>query len=312
MDLNRLIEVLTERYKANHEKISLPAPYAVPLFAEPTEKQLEQLKLGDGNPIAEMHQINSSTGLAFNYYKLYELEIRKRHNCFEVNFEDKVAKPLRIRGGRKANLDVSYSLDGTQYYIESKFLEPYYSECKHNTCSYYNKDKQGNDVDNYKFSKKEEETALWLELSEHETALWLELSEHEKALWLELLEHEKALWLELLEHEKDFQYYDFPQLYRHLLAIRREHNKQGKVVLQSVSWKMTDTFKEKYELKEDDEKMLNTLDVERQKAEELFKGFLNEIGWTDCHFEMKYYNDMLEAIKDAPKYQEFCKQYFLD
>lgn len=285
MNLNRLIEVLTERYKANHEKISLPAPYAVPLFAEPTEKQLEQLKLGDGNPIAEMHQINSSAGLAFNFYKLYE-----HAKSIEVNFEDKVAKPLRIRGGRKANLDVSYSLDGTQYYIESKFLEPYYSKCEHNTCSYYNKDKQGNDVDNYKFSQKEEETALWLELSEHE----------------------KALWLELLEHEKDFQYYDFPQLYRHLLAIRRKHNKQGKVVLQSVSWKMTDTFKEKYELKEDDEKMLNTLDVERQKAEELFKGFLNEIGWTDCHFEMKYYNDMLEAIKDAPKYHEFCKQYFLD
>jgi len=281
MNLNKLIKVLTERYGENNKGASFPAPYAVSLFAEPTQKQLNQLENGDGNPIAEMCHINSSAGLAFNYYKLFEHEKQKKCQDFEVKFEDKVAKPLCLKnnGGKYANLDVSFYLDGTQYYIESKFLEPYYSKCKHNTCSYYNKDKQGNDVDNYKFSKKEEETALWLEL---------------------------------LEHEKDFQYYDFPQLYRHLLAIRRKHNKQGKVVLQSVSWKMTDTFKEKYELKEDDEKMLNTLDVERQKAEELFKGFLNEIGWTDCHFEMKYYNDMLEAIKDAPKYHEFCKQYFLD
>lgn len=279
MNLNKLIKVLTERYGENNKGASFPAPYAVPLFAEPTQKQLKQLENGDGNPIAEMCQINSSAGLAFNYYKLFEHEKQKKCQDFEVQFEDKVAKPLCLKnnGGKYANLDVSFYLDGTQYYIESKFLEPYYSKCKHNTCSYYNKDKQGNSVDNYKFP-----------------------------------EGETELWLELLGHEKDFQYYDFPQLYRHLLAIRRKHNKQGKVVLQSVSWKMTDTFKEKYELKEDDEKMLNTLDVERQKAEELFKGFLNEIGWTDCHFEMKYYNDMLEAIKDAPKYHEFCKQYFLD
>lgn len=274
MYLNKLIKVLTERYGENNKGASFPAPYAVPLFAEPTQKQLKQLENGDGNPIAEMCQINSSAGLAFNFYKLYE-----HAKGIEVNFEDKVEKPLRLKnnGGKYANLDVSFYLDGTQYYIESKFLEPYYSKCKHNTCSYYNKDKQGNSVDNYKFP-----------------------------------EGETELWLELLEHEKDFQYYDFPQLYRHLLAIRRKHNKQGKVVLQSVSWKMTDTFKEKYELKEDDEKMLNTLDVERQKAEELFKGFLNEIGWTDCRFEMKDYNDMLDTIKDAPKYHEFCKQYFLD
>ena len=274
MNLNRLIRVLTDRYKANHENISLPAPYAVPLLAVPTNKQFEQLKNGDGNPIAEMCQINSSAGLAFNFYKLYE-----HAKGIEVNFEDKVEKPLRLKnnGGKYANLDVSFYLDGTQYYIESKFLEPYYSKCKHNTCSYYNKDKQGNSVDNYKFP-----------------------------------EGETALWLELLGHEKDFQYYDFPQLYRHLLAIRRRHNKQGKVVLQSVSWEMTDSFKAEYGISKADEEMLKTLDDERKNAEELFNGFLNKMGWTDCRFEMKDYNDMLDTIKDAPKYHEFCKQYFLD
>lgn len=279
MNLNKLINVLTEQYKANNKNVSLPAPYVVPLLAEPTQKQLKQLEDGDGNPIAEMYQINSSAGLAFNYYKMYECEIQKKYKEFEINFEDKVAKPLRLKnnGGKYVNLDVSYSLEGVQYYVESKFLEPYYSKCKHNTCSYYNKDKQDNDVDNYKFSKEE-----------------------------------TALWLGLLEHEKDFQYYDFSQLYRHLLAIRRRHNKQGKVVLQSVSWKMTDTFKAKYGLTEGDNMMMKTLDDEWQKVEGLFNDFLKEIGWTDCRFEMKYYNDILDAIKDAPKYHEFCKQYFLD
>ena len=36
-------------------------------------------------------------------------------------------------------------------------------------------------------------------------------------------------------------------------------------------------YKEMYGLTEEDEKMPNTLDYERQKAEGLFKGFLNEI-----------------------------------
>ena len=60
MNLNKLIKVLTERYKGNNENVSLPAPYVVPLLAEPTQKQLKQLESGDGNPIAEMCYINSS------------------------------------------------------------------------------------------------------------------------------------------------------------------------------------------------------------------------------------------------------------
>lgn len=284
MNLNTIIKVLTDRYEANHENIRLPAPYAVPLLAEPTDEQLDQLKKGDGNPIAEMHQINSSAGLAFNYYKLFEQVKRKECENFEVQFESKVAKPLCLKnnGGKYANLDVSYRLGDTQYYIESKFLEPYYSKCKPNTCSYHNRDKQGGEVDNYKFSKDEEE--------------------------------ETAKWLNLLEHENEFQHYDFPQLYRHLLAIRRKHNKAGKIVLQSVSWRMTDSFKTEYGLKQADKDLLETLEQEQLNACTLFNNFLKEIGWIDCRFEMKHYNDkdMLEEIKEAPKYHEFCKQYFLD
>ncbi len=278
MNLNRLIKVLADRYKANHESIQLPAPYAVPLLAEPTDKQLDQLEKGDGNPIAEMCQINSSAGLAFNYYKLFESEKQKECQDFEVQFENKVEKPLRLKnnGGKYANLDVSYRLGDTQYYIESKFLEPYYSKCKPNTCSYHNKDKQGGEVDNYGFPE------------------------------------ETAKWLKLLEHENEFQYYDFPQLYRHLLAIRRKHDKSGKVVLQCVSWEMTNAFKTEYGLKQADEDLLERLEQEQSNACTLFNNFLKKIGWTDCRFEVKHYNDMLDDIRKAEKFKDFCKQYFLE
>lgn len=299
MDLKKMIKVLTNRYEANHKNISLPAPFIVPLFAEPSKDQLEQLKNGDGNPIGEIYQINSSAGLAFNYYKLFECEMQKEHKNFEVKFEDKVAKPLCLKkGGLPVNIDVSYILDNTQYYIESKFLEPYYCVLKPNTNSYKNLDKQGKTLsyNNYQFSVEE-----------------------------------TKIWLALLEHEKTFKHFDFHQLYRHLLAIRRKHNKQGKVILQSASWKMPEQFKDAYikvhkldnktkekfynkfinEFKE----ITEELEKEEQRCEYLFNYFLKyEIGWKDCSFEIKHYNDreMLNAFANSPKYDEFCKQYFLD
>lgn len=271
MNLKGIINVLIERYEANNGKKSLPAPYVVPLLAEPTDEQLKQLKEGDGNPIAEMCQINSSAGLAFNYYKLFESQVQKKDKDFKVKFEDKVAIPLCLkRGGKYANLDVSYCLNDTQYYIESKFLEPYLNKCTHNKDTYF-------EQKNYDFDPKE-----------------------------------IALWLELLDKQKEFQYYDFPQLYRHLLAIRRSHNKQGKVVLQSVSWKMPDAFKAKYGLKKEDEERLEKLELKQSNASNLFNIFLKNIGWNDCRFEVKHYNDMLDDIRGAEKFNDFCKQYFLD
>ena len=276
MDEKRINEVLTERNKekvigySNNVALNVAL---LPLLMDPTEEQETQLRNGDGKPLDkdEIRQINSSAGLAFNYYKLFESEIQKIHSGFTVTFEDKVAIPLHT-SGKSANLDVSYNLDCTQYYIESKFLEPYRDGCKFNRDSYYTPDKYGFD------------------------------------------EKETGLWLELLENEKEFQYYDFPQLYRHLLAIRRKHKKEGNVALQSVSWKMTESFKKEYEMSEEDVKLIETLEKEREKACRLFNEFLEKIGWTTCSFEAKYYNDtdMLDAIKGSDKYDDFCKQYFLD
>ena len=56
-------------------------------------------------------QINSSTGLAVNYYKLLE----ELGAITDLVFENKIAKPLK-KGGRFANLDVSYNRDGILYF----------------------------------------------------------------------------------------------------------------------------------------------------------------------------------------------------
>ena len=93
------------------------------------DKNTEEILLaGDGqsNP-DEYKQVNSSTGLAVNYYMI----LNETGKIEDLTFEDKVAKPLKCRGGMKANIDVSYKRDGKIIYVESKFLEPYYSENEH-------------------------------------------------------------------------------------------------------------------------------------------------------------------------------------
>ena len=68
-----------------------------------SKEQQNQLLEGDGQKNRnEYKQINSSTGLAVNYYKILE----DTGNTEKLRFEEKVEKPLKIKGGRKANLDV--------------------------------------------------------------------------------------------------------------------------------------------------------------------------------------------------------------
>ena len=43
------------------------------LICEPTKEQLQGLCEGSGNPEAEMRLVNSSAGLAVNFWRAYEL-----------------------------------------------------------------------------------------------------------------------------------------------------------------------------------------------------------------------------------------------
>ena len=107
--------------KTKAQSRQVPVVYTEPIIklSLAQEKKLIEGN-GQSNP-NEYKQINSSTGLAVNYYKILE----DTGKIEDLWFEDKVEKPLHIKGGKPANIDVSYKKDGKKFYIESKFLEPY-------------------------------------------------------------------------------------------------------------------------------------------------------------------------------------------
>lgn len=105
------------------------------LICEPTTNQLQSLLKGSGNPEAEMRQVNSSAGLAVNFWRAYEL-------CKPeaiVEFEWKKIVPLRW--GRPANIDVVVRANNVEDFYESKFLEPYYSNNEIPRESYFDESK---------------------------------------------------------------------------------------------------------------------------------------------------------------------------
>ena len=103
-----------------------PIVYIEPIIPLSSEQE-KKLKEGDGqsNP-NEYKQINSSTGLAVSYYKILE----NTEKIKDLLFEDKVAIPL-IKGGKPANLDVSYKRDGKIYYVESKIYDSHGNDAAH-------------------------------------------------------------------------------------------------------------------------------------------------------------------------------------
>lgn len=232
------------------------------------------LKLGLGqikNP-EEYKQINSSTGLAVNYYKILE----KAGNLAELRFEDQVGKPLR--NGFPANLDVSYTYNDKQYYVESKFLEPYYNFYKSN----------------------ESNTSSYFIRSRYKS----ELPYIDK-------------WIDLFYKAEQFNIYNVAQLCRHLLAIYVSSMGSNKsIVLQSVIWKMTSKFLSMIN-NDDIRELMNTrvkaLADESLKCNELFNNFIhNEIHWDNMNFETLYYNDIVKRICNFDKIKEFKLRYFIE
>lgn len=273
MDRSSIVKCQVDWLNRNNQKPS--QVYVVPLLEKLTGTQLEQLQNGSGNPIAELFQVNSSAGLAVNYYKLLE----KANKGLTVQFEWKESIPL-LKSTAPANLDVRYEKDDTVYFIESKFLEPYCDKSERNSKAYF-------DTDRYPFEEHREE------------------------------------WKSLLLQETQFKYFDFAQICRHLLAIYRHFLENqsyysGKnIKLCSVSWKMTDSFVRQYsslQLPHSDMAARRTiLEQEKELACRLINSHLSNIGWKQCSFETKNYNDsdMLDAIRHTDKFESFKSQYFL-
>ena len=269
-------DLLHDEYKNRNIAIiakNNPVYHVAPLVKLTAEQQ-KILSDGDGQTEGQYKQINSSTGLAVNYYKLLE-ELGVITNLV---FENKIAKPLN-RGGRFANLDVSYNRDGVLYFVESKFLEPYYSGNETIKDTYF-------DISKYPIE----------------------------------VEDNKEEWRELFLQSTGFEYYNFSQLCRHLLALYRyTHGMKGslyngeKVVLQSVTWEMTPQFMDKLEQQNriDMEGKIVLLKNEANKCQYIINSFIAKICWNNMAFQTLHYNDMLSDIKLSKHYTEFCNRYFL-
>lgn len=277
------MDKLTKRIVRKYEEDELTPKIKTIAYLEPIVKlsknQLNQLNEGDGQAKNQYKQVNSSTGLAVNYFKLLE----RTGTIKNLIFENKVAKPLKT-GGRYANLDVSYIQNSNRIFIESKFLEPYYSGNEKNSDSYMNGKKYNSQIGESIISK----------------------------------------WIELFKEAQEYTYYNFSQLCRHLLAIYKythqlvedsDYNGEP-VCLKSVVWYMTDNYldsitdeKEKTELRE----RLSILKEEAKSCQKRINQFIKDINWANMTFEAVSYNDILKDIENTGEfYEKFKKRYFFN
>lgn len=270
-------DLLYDEYK--HKNIATtvknnPVYHVAPLV-KLTKEQNYILTEGDGQTEDQYKQINSSTGLTVNYYKLLE----ELGAITDLVFENKIAKPLK-KGGRFANLDVSYNRDGILYFVESKFLEPYYSGNETIKDSYFDVSKYPIEVED----NKEEWQKLFLQSTEFVYYNFSQLCRHLLAL------------------------------YRYTHGIKGSLYNGEKVVLQSVIWEMTPRFLNKLDQTNSNKmrKRIEQLQAEANKCQEIFNSFITNIGWNNMKFQTLHYNDMLDDIKSSKHYAEFCKRYFFD
>lgn len=277
-----LLTLFTNLIREEYTKMKIPfsegnlsVSMVNPLIALNGEQETI-LNEGDGQTPYQYKQINSSTGLAVNYYKIYE----SQQTISDLIFENKVARPLN-KGGKCANLDVSYRKDGVLYFIESKFLEPYYD---------------GNET-----------------IKE----AYFDASKYSKEVKIRGQEHE---WIELFKKTNALKYYNITQLCRHLLAIYRyTHGMIGSaykgepVVLQSVIWKMPQKFLDRLDDNNRSEMEIrnHTLQQEAKTCDGILNSFIAKIGWKNMRFENLHYNEILNEIKNSTHYNEFCKRFFL-
>ncbi|MBP5345069.1 MAG: hypothetical protein J6Y99_02520 [Bacteroidales bacterium] len=273
MNQKKLTQLIEESYKSmdiKTETIPVPITIIKPIINLSKDQECSLLN-GDGqsNPL-EYKQINSSTGLAVNYFKILE----STEKISNLVFENKVEKPLKSKGGKPANLDVSYLKDGILYYVESKFLEPYYSSNEHNRDAYFVKEN---------YDVHEEHKNDWLKLLE--TAQQFKLYN-----FSQICRHLMAIWR---KHKDDDQKIVFRSV-------------TWKMSDSFIEKKIDSKYKE------DCIARRNEIEKESKRCNEVVNIFLNKIGWNSITFECLYYDDILDDIKESKDYEEFKKRYFID
>lgn len=260
-------KILTEKLTENGR------PFLVDLICQPSDVQMQDLKEGSGNPDAEMRQINSSAGLAVNFWLAYEL----CHKGSSVEFEWQKQRPLRY--GRPANIDVVLKDRNTIAFIESKFLEPYYSGNETPRDAY---------LDASKYARKTPGSPQsWVDL-------FSGVTEFKYYNVTQLCRHLLAISKEMSKRLKSYE--------------------GKKVKLWSVTWDMPDSFIEPFpdEIREAFELRRNNIREEAKKCETLLNGFISEhLGFENLSFEKINYNDIIYQLEGSEYYIKIKEQYYL-
>lgn len=258
-------------------------------FEHLSTEQQHQLMDGSGhnNVDEELRRIHSSTALGVNYYKALEESVRSSKDMdFDVSFEWREVTPI-TDSPAPANIDVKYELDNSVYFVECKYLEPYYMRVEENKAAYCNPSR---------FPRAEYGD-----------------------IWAELCQKVNNLVTNEIDRLNNF---DAPQICRHLMAIHlhfldhKQYYEGKKIIMQSMSWRMPDSFIDvapKYGLDSNKLRIIRAnIDMEISKLSAIINEAISNdrLGW-NCRFEFAHYNDSLSLISSASKYRSFVEQYHL-
>lgn len=243
------------------------------MICTPTEHQLQSLLEGSGNPEAEMRQVNSSAGLAVNFWRAYEL----CHPESTVEFEWKKVVPLKR--GIPANIDAVVRTEIIEDFYESKFLEPYYS---------YNEIPRDSYCDETKYSSYTKDSAAsWVELfkksSEFQYYNVTQLFRH-------LLAISKHIW-------KNPKYYRNKQV--NLISV--VWDMPDSFIMHFDNEVKAALYNRRQAIRE-----------EAQRCESLINDFIqNHLQPINLKYKSIKYNDVINEITDTELNNRLKQQYFL-
>lgn len=291
MDLKRIKAILEKSYSKSYLGIkfsnaSFPNDNKL-LFPHLTKDEFKKvsdlLRAGDGNPLNEIYKINSSTTLAVYYYTLLAKEYPEKIKG--LKFEHKIGIPLIKENVRKkhpnallkdANIDVFFELNDTAYFVESKFLEPYYSQTTPLSEKYLDKDCYG------------ENAEIWVEYA---NMINNNIQDYSYYNITQMFKHLLAMF----NHREKWS--NCPNL-----------------VLLNVGWEITDNFISLIESKRSVsfiKKRNERLNEQKDRGIELLNKIIGDLKWKNCEVKFQHYNDeeMRRKIENNQSFKDFSKRY---
>lgn len=294
MDLKALKRILEISFRGLYPNIkfensSFPNDNNL-LFPHLTRDEFKEvsdlLKAGDGSPLKEIYKINSSTSLAVYYYSLLAKEYPDKIKG--IKFEHKIGIPLIKENVRKkhpnallkdANIDVFFELNNnTAYFVESKFLEPYYSKTILLSEKYLDKDCYG------------ENAKIWVEYA---NLINKNIQDYSYYNITQMFKHLLAIY----NHREDWSHY-------------------SNLVLLNVGWEITEHFINLIKIGSKRsvsyiQKRNEQLNKQKDDGIKLLNDIIDELKWDNCEVKFQHYNDeeMLGEIKNNQSFEDFSKRY---